>query len=343
MSEFIKEQLPKKLDDLHFNRNLISFFKNISFDNEIPHLLIHGPEMSGKKTIINAFLSEKYDINNIKEINELIKVNSSNTINVKYYLSENYFIINPSLYNLYDKVIVQILIKNIVKTKNVNNNLYKTIIILNSDNLTIEAQNSLRRTFEIYMNNCRFILIAKSITKIIKPLNSRTLKIRCKKPKLDDIKYLIEKIINKYNFNLTENEILEIIDKSKLNIETTLLLLELIIKFKKNIYEINLPEDNTYILVDKILNSEDINSFMKYKDVFYKMTINNINPTTIIKNIMNNLIKINTISNEKKYKIIKLSVYYEHKMSIGSKEFFYIETLLLELYSFLNTFTGNSS
>ena len=343
MSKFIKEQLPKKLDDLHFNRNLISFFKNISFDNEISHLLIHGPEMSGKKTIINAFLREKYDINNIKEINEPIKVNSSNTINVKYYSSENHFIINPYLYNLYDKIIVQILIKNIAKTKNVNNNLYKTIIILNSDYLTIEAQNSLRRTFEIYMNNCRFILIAKSITKIIKPLNSRTLKIRCKKPKSDDIKYLIEKTINKYNFNLTENEILEIIYKSKLNIETALLLLELIIKFKKNIYEINLPKDNTYILVDKILNSEDINSFLKYKDVFYKMTINNINSTTIIKNIVNNLLKINTISNEKKHKIIKLSTYYQHQMSIGSKEFFYVETLLLELYSFLNTFTSNTS
>ena len=342
MSKFIKELIPKKLDDLHFNRNLITFLKNLSFDLEIPHLLIHGPEMSGKKTITNAFLRENYNIDNLKEINESIKVSSSNTINVKYFSSESHFIINPSIYNLYDRVIVQVLIKNIAKTKNVNNNLYKIIIILNSEKLSIEAQNSLRRTFEIYMDNCRFILIAKTITKIIKPLNSRTLKIRCGKPKLQDIKYLIKKTIKKNNITLDNIEISEIIKKSKLNIETTLLLLELIIKFKKNIYEINLPEDNTNLILDKLLNSKDINDFIKYKDVFYKMSIDNIDTTTIIKNIMNNLIKMSSFSNQKKNKIVELCASYEHRMCNGSKDFFYFETLLLELYSLLNTFSSNS-
>jgi DNA polymerase III delta prime subunit len=342
MSSFIQNIIPKNLDNLHFNRNLIKILKRIALDENMSHLMFYGPKTTGKKTIVNAFLREIFEIDNIKRVKELIKVSNSNTIEVLYHSSENHFIINPSIYNIYDKVIIQVLIKNIAKTKSVVNKKHKIIVILNSNNLSIEAQNSLRRTFEIYMDNCRFILITSSSTKIISPLGSRTLKIRCAKPKKEDLECLIKNVTKQNNFKINNSDIQKIILKSNFNIETILVSLEILIVFNKSLNEIKFPEDNTKKIINKILYSKNIQEFIEYKDLFYKMIVDNITPTQIIKKILKVLINLD-IENNKKHKIITLCSKYEHSMCNGSKEFFYVETLFMELYSLLHSFPSNTS
>lgn len=338
MSDFIKKYIPQKLDELNYNKYLIPNLKNIINDPEMSHIIFYGPSNSGKKTIVNAFLREKYTIDNLKKYNENIKVSNSNIIDVTYYSSQSHFIIDPSEYNIYDKIVIQILIKNIAKTKKVNLESFKIILILNSHKLSYEAQSSLRRTFEIYSNNCRFILITNTLSKIIKPLSSRTMKFRCGLPNNSDLKLFINKVLFDNNYIMNEIEINNIIKKSNKNIETTILILELLIKFNKNINEIILPIKHEIEICNYIINSKNISEFLNYKKLLYKKIINNIEPSQIIINITNELIKY--LNEEQKKKCIELSAKYEHLMINGSKEFFYLETLIIKLYKIFNLYNN---
>ena len=338
MSIFIKKYIPQKLDELNYNKYLIPYLKRIINDPEMSHIIFHGPSNSGKKTIVNAFLREKYTIDNLKKYNENIKVSNSNIIEVSYYSSQSHFIINPSEYNIYDKIVIQTLIKNIAKTKKVNLECFKIILILNSHKLTYEAQSSLRRTFEIYSNNCRFILISNNISKIIKPLSSRTMKVRCGIPKKSDLKLFINKVLLDNNYILNDIEINNIIEKSNKNIETTIVILELLIKFNKNISEIVLPIKYEIKICNYIINSKNIIEFLNYKNLLYKKIINNIDSSQIIINITNELIKY--LNEVQKKQCIELSAKYEHMMINGSKNFFYLETLIFKLYKLFNLYNN---
>ena len=61
------------------------------------------------------------------------------------------------------------------------------MIINDVDKLTMAAQAALRRTMEKYMKQCRIILTAETLGRIIKPLRSRCLMIRVPAPSYDQI------------------------------------------------------------------------------------------------------------------------------------------------------------
>jgi len=69
---------------------------------------------------------------------------------------------------------------NTIINKN-ENCIFKSIILLNADKLTIDAQSALRRCIEIYNHSTRFFIIVDNKFKILKPILSRFSEIYCKK------------------------------------------------------------------------------------------------------------------------------------------------------------------
>jgi replication factor C small subunit len=51
--------------------------------------------------------------------------------------------------------------------------LFKTIVLLNADNLTIDAQSALRRCIELFSSNTRFFIIVENKNKLLNPILSR--------------------------------------------------------------------------------------------------------------------------------------------------------------------------
>ena len=65
---------------------------------------------------------------------------------------------------------------NTITHKNITN--FKSIILLNADSLTLDAQSALRRSIEIY-NHTKFFIVTANKSKIIKPILSRFSEIYC--------------------------------------------------------------------------------------------------------------------------------------------------------------------
>ena len=333
MSNFIKNLIPKYLDQLDFNKNLIKPLKILIKDSSMNNLLIHGKNKSGKNTILHATLREVDNFNKMKLFSENLKINN-NTIKVSYLNSNNNFIIEPSKYNLYDKYIITHLIKTISKTKNINDKT-KIIIIKNAHNLSIDAQQSLRRTMEIFSSNVKFILISRKSNKIITPIRSRCLKIRCSIPNEDDLKLKLNKLNTIYELNLNNKDKEYILKECNLNFETLYLIIDMMYNLKIPLYKIEFPEDKIKILVKQILESKNINDIKLINSTLNKIIIDNIELQDLVNTIILNLRKTN-LSDEIKIKCVEVACDSDQQILVSSKEIFHLELFLIKIYKIIH-------
>ena len=135
---------------MHIHENIYNKLNSFLENNSIPNILFNGPCGCGKKCIVNNFIN--YIYNNNKEDIEIyvFKVNCAKDGGIKFIRED---------------------IKYFCKT-NIKNT-FKTIVLYNADELTIDAQSALRRCIEIFNFNTRFIIVTNNKDKILKPILSR--------------------------------------------------------------------------------------------------------------------------------------------------------------------------
>jgi hypothetical protein len=145
--------------------------------NKIPNLLFHGLSGSGKRTIVTNFINTIYENNKEKIKNFVMYVNCSHGKGIKFIREE---------------------LKFFAKTQINSNggNVFKSIILLNADKLTIDAQSALRRCIEQFSHNTRFFIIAEDKYSLMKPILSRFCEIYVPEPTVNN------NIINLYKYNI---------------------------------------------------------------------------------------------------------------------------------------------
>lgn len=139
---------PVKLDDVVGRPYIVERLKSYVNRNNMPHLLFAGPAGVGKTTCALALAREMFGESwhqNFQETN----ASDERGINV-----------------------VRERIKDFARTMSMGGK-FKIIFLDESDALTPDAQNALRRTMEIYTSTCRFILSCNYSSKIIPPIQSR--------------------------------------------------------------------------------------------------------------------------------------------------------------------------
>jgi DNA polymerase III delta prime subunit len=168
--------------DIHndIKTKLNEYIKN----NTIPNIIFHGPTGSGKKTLLEHFLSLIYKKDNLIKENCLY-VDCAKGVGIKFIREE---------------------LKNFAKTQIINGQ-FKSIILLNAEKLTIDAQSSLRRCIEIFNHNTRFFIVLEDKYKLLKPIISRFSDIYIEYPIIDN------KMINLYE--LKKLETLNIYERNK--------------------------------------------------------------------------------------------------------------------------------
>ena len=166
MSLIIHETIKEKLE----------YFHQI---NKIPNILFHGPTGSGKRTIVNEFIYKIYENNRDRIKTFVMYVNCSHGKGIKFIREE---------------------LKFFAKTHINSNggNIFKSIVLLNADKLTIDAQSALRRCIELFSHNTRFFIVAEDKYNLMKPILSRFCEIYVPEPVING------NIVNLYKHNLDE-------------------------------------------------------------------------------------------------------------------------------------------
>ena len=99
------------------------------------------------------------------------------------------------------------IIKDFARVKPIGDHPFKLIFLDESDNLTKDAQQALRRTMETFAQTTRFILSANYSSKIIDPILSRCTVFRFKPLEEKDIKIIINNIAQKENLKISEEAV----------------------------------------------------------------------------------------------------------------------------------------
>ncbi len=82
---------------------------------------------------------------------------------------------------------------------------FKIIFLDESDSLTPEAQQAMRRTMEKFSDVCRFILSCNYSSRLIEPIQSRCSVFRFKRLAKDDVKKFLTSIAGKENLKINED------------------------------------------------------------------------------------------------------------------------------------------
>jgi len=131
-------------------QQLMSFYDT----NTIPNIIFYGESNNGKKSIVIDFIAKIYNYDKAEIKQHVLYVNCSNGKGIKFVREE-----------------LKLFCKSNI---NVHQGMkFKSIVFLNADNLTMEAQSALRRCIEIFTHNTRFFMIIENKNKLMKPILSR--------------------------------------------------------------------------------------------------------------------------------------------------------------------------
>ena len=154
---------------------------------KIPHIIFHGPNGSGKRTIVHQFISDIY-----QHDKELIKsyvmyVNCAHGKGIKFVREE-----------------LKFFAKTHVNVEGNGN--FKTIVLLNANELTIDAQSALRRCIELFSHTTRFFIVVQDKYKLLKPILSRLCEIFVYEPVIKGKKMNLHAYNVQKSFNIPSGD-----------------------------------------------------------------------------------------------------------------------------------------
>ena len=241
--------------DIHQNiKEKLDYFHKI---HKIPNIIFHGPSGSGKRTLVNEFIHDIYNNDKEKIKNFVMYVNCSHGKGIKFIREE---------------------LKFFAKT-HINSNggdVFKSIILLNADKLTMDAQSALRRCIELFSHNTRFFIIIEDKYNLLKPILSRFCEIYVPEPEVNT------KTIHLYKHNINETFKMNDYNLQRLD------------KLKKTIEKTFEPGTSGQI---KVSLAELINFSLKLYEKGYSAI-------DIIELLETNKLLLNKITNEKKYELL---------------------------------------
>jgi len=164
---------------LNIHQSIIDKLKYFHSTHKTPNIIFHGQSGSGKRTIVNEFINMIYNNDKDRIKSFVMYVNCAHGKGIKFIREE---------------------LKFFAKT-HINSNggdIFKSIVLLNADKLTIDAQSALRRCIELFSHTTRFFIIVEDKYKLLKPILSRFCEIYVPEPIYNG------NAINLYKFNLAE-------------------------------------------------------------------------------------------------------------------------------------------
>ena len=276
---WVEKYRPKKLDEVIGHKNIIKILNNYLEKRNLPHLLFYGPPGTGKTSIIISYAKELYKDSYPFMVMEL---NASDERGIE---------------------VVRSRIKQFVMSDNVffkgskKEDIFKLVILDETDAMTDDAQAILRNIVEKYTNNARFCLICNYIKKINPALQSRCTSFKFSPINSIQIKKKIKLVVESEKLNSTKKGIDVIIQRSQGDLRKALNILQMVsMSYDKNINDTNV--DNCLCHLSRKLTEEIFYSLIKdnFEDCYRKIiTIQRNNYISILDIIKEVSLLINDI------------------------------------------------
>jgi DNA polymerase III delta prime subunit len=246
---------------LQIHESIMTKLKYFHEMHKIPNIIFHGQSGCGKRTIVNKFINIIYNNDKERIKSFVMYVNCAHGKGIKFIREELKFFAKTHIHSN-------------------GGNIFKSIILLNADKLTIDAQSALRRCIELFSHTTRFFIIVEDKYKLLKPILSRFCEIYVPEP------IYREKTINLYTFNLDETFKMKDVKMKKME------------WLKKEMQKFS---DPTHSSVSSVSSINDT-SLLGFSTKLYEKGYSGLDIIQLLENP--NSIKINELTEAKRYELL---------------------------------------
>lgn len=180
---------------LNIHENIKSKLRYFHDIKKVPNILFNGPSGSGKSTIMHEFMTLVYGDNVANMHDYIMYVNCAHGKGIKFVREKLKFFAKTYIHSSAGTI-------------------FKSVILLNGDKLTTDAQSVLRRCIELYCHTTRFFIVVENKHKLMRPILSRFCEIYVPLPEIDG------KETNLYKYNLARNASKTMIDNETAQIQS---------------------------------------------------------------------------------------------------------------------------
>jgi len=337
MTYLLKDKyFPNNFSEFLFHKNRINFYKNISYDNFMPNVVIYGPKGSGKYTIAMSILNSLYN-KNIKKT--LVKFNvlktPSNYKEVVIFKSNYHYEININKYLFNDNSTLINLLNDFINTFSINTLSYKIILIRNVEYLSGEILDYFKCISEKFSSTIRLILITSNFSAISRKLLGRFSYVRVPSPTNEEIKDYIKYVISKENVKLSEKNIETITNNSERNLNKLILNMQFSVS-KKTFVPYKDPLKSKIKEILGLCNSKNSSNILIIREKAYDLITQNQSIDDIFKYLVHYIFKLK-VSQDIKKCLLEYAALYQYRSKICYKEIIHVEAFLMRIMKELST------
>jgi len=301
---------PERLGDIIGQKEIVARLSAFVKEKSLPNMLFAGSAGIGKTTAAIALAKELYGKDDWKR--NFLEMNASDERGIQ---------------------IVRGKIKDFARLKPFNAE-FKIVFLDESDALTAEAQQAMRRTMEKYTSTTRFILSCNYSSKLIPPIQSRCAIFRFKPLSLEEVEHGLHNIAKKEGLEITKAGMDALLKVAEGDMRKAINTLQSVSILSKKI-----DEDSVYSVAAS-LRPEDVKAilalaldkkFLESRKKLSELMINRgLSGLDVIKAIHREIIHIDIPDKVKAALIDKLGEY-EFRIVEGGTEDLQIEAFLAQV------------